>query len=134
MQDEKYLKMYHLYLGGYSLSQVGKVYGMTRQSVYIGFRRRGYKLRKKKELTYQIFNGIKFTQRKTGYLGKSFGDRKLMHRYVWEYHNGEIPPDHDIHHINHDITDNRIENLELYSKSEHAKRFNTGNNQYGKKH
>lgn len=55
-----------------------------------------------------------------------------MHRYVWEYHNGKIPLKHDIHHINHDKTDNRLENLELYTKSEHAKKFNTGNNQYGK--
>jgi len=132
MQNEKYLEMYNLYQEGNSLSQVGKVYGMTRQSVYIGFKRRCYKLRKKKELDYQIFDGVKFTLRNTGYLGKSFGDRQNMHRYVWEYHNGEIPKNHDIHHIDQERTNNNIKNLELYTKAEHAKKFATGNNQYGK--
>ena len=55
-----------------------------------------------------------------------------MHRDVWEYYNGKILKGHDIHHIDRDKINNNITNLELYSKSEHAKKFNTGNNQYGK--
>ena len=105
---------------------------MTRQSVYTGFKRRGYEMRKKKELPYRIFDRKKFTLRNHGYYARTDGDRELMHRYVWMKEKGEIPKGYDIHHKNHDCHDNRIENLELLTKSEHARVYATGNNQYGK--
>lgn len=133
MKNELYIEMYHQYLMGYSLAEVGKMFGMTRQSVYSGFKCRGWKLRQKKLLPFQTFNGIKFTLRNNRYYGRTNGERILMHRYVWEYHNGNIPLSHDIHHINGNRHDNRIENLELYTKSEHARRFNARQNQHTKK-
>jgi len=33
---------------------------------------------------FQFYNGKKFTLRDTGYYGMTTGDRKLMHRYIWE--------------------------------------------------
>ncbi len=132
MRDEFYRELYKEYRKGYSLSEVGKMFGMTRQSVFCGFKRRGFKTRAKKKLLFQTFNGAKYTLRNNGYYGRTDGRRTLMHRDVWKHYNGKIPPKHDIHHINHDKTDNRIDNLELYTKSEHASRFSTGNNQYGK--
>jgi len=124
--------MYKTYKEGYSLAEVGKIWFMTRQSVFIGFKRRGYKLRKKEQLPYLYWEGNKFTLRKTGYYGKTTGKRELMHRVVWEHFNGKIPKGHDIHHIDHNKENNNINNLELYTKAEHAKKFATGNNQYGK--
>lgn len=44
------------------------------------------------------------------------------HRWIWEKHNGcKVPVGFHIHHKNGDKIDNRIENLELISASEHRK-------------
>lgn len=52
------------------------------------------------------------------------GDRKrYIYRYqwVWIKANGPIPSDHDVHHRNHDCTDDRLENLELLPATMHRK-------------
>jgi len=37
---------------------------------------------------------------------------EYLHRFVWEAHNGKIPPGFAVIHKNGDISDNRIENLD----------------------
>lgn len=40
----------------------------------------------------------------------------LAHRVIWEMHNGDIPDEMEINHINHDKIDNRINNLRCVEK------------------
>lgn len=75
---------------------------------------------------YRYFNGVRYTRdEKTGYYlsASTFNNRrKRLHRAVWEFYNGAIPKGLEVHHIDHDKQNNVIENLELLSKTDHAKR------------
>ena len=69
----------------------------------------------------QYFNGIHFTRDdNSGYYGNSTLHIS-MHRYVWEYYNGPVPKNCEIHHIDQDKSNNTISNLQCLTKSEHRK-------------
>lgn len=127
-----YDQCYEMYLDGLSLEQVAKEIGVTRQCVYKAFKKRGLQLRGVNFRPYQFYDGKKFTLRNNGYYSLTTDKRTLMHRYVWEKEKYTIPKDYDIHHINGIKSDNRIENLECISKSEHTKKYSPFNNQYTK--
>lgn len=74
---------------------------------------------------YAYFNGYKFTKDdKSGYYLSSTinGKRYRLHRYIWEYYNGEIPKGYHVHHKDHNKNNNELDNLELLTESEHRKR------------
>lgn len=129
-KDEQAAEMYKLYQAGYSLAEVGKAFGITRQSVFSLFQWRGWEMRKKQPLPFMMFNGSKYTIRNTGYYGKTDGKRTLMHRDVWEFHNGPIPDGYDVHHRDENKLNNDIGNLECLPKSEHTRLYSPHNNQY----
>jgi len=59
------------------------------------------------------------TSKKEGY------GHKYLHRLVWEEHyNKPLPKGYVIHHINHDKTDNRIQNLQCVYEPLHLRHHN----------
>ena len=123
---------YALYLTGLSLDQVAKQLSVSRQCVYKAFKKRGFALRGINFRPLQEYDGIKFTLRNTGYYSMTTNNRQLMHRYIWQKEKGTIPDGWDIHHVNGEKWDNRIENLECLPKSEHTRLYSPHNNQYTK--
>jgi len=114
-------EMYSLYEKGFSLEQIGKCYGITRQSVYQRFKSRNLKLRQKKLKPFVIVDGLKFTINRDGYFECTTIDRLMLHNYVWENKNGKIPNGYEIHHIDFNKVNNSIDNLQLVTPSEHTK-------------
>lgn len=114
--------MYRLYQDGYSLEQVAKAFGITRQSVYGILSRRGWQLRAKTFLPAIEYGGAMYTQDHDGYYRQTVGDghRQWLHHVVWEHHFGPIPEGHEIHHRDGDKTNNAPENLACLTLSGHA--------------
>ncbi len=111
MKNQLYEEMYRFYLKGYSLQEVAKQFGLTRQAVYTGFKRRGFKLRSKNFNKFVVYDGKKFTLRNNGYYGCTTGKRELLHRYKYEKEVRPILDGWDIHHIDHNKLNNDIDNL-----------------------
>lgn len=118
-------KMYRLYKKGYSLSQIGEKFKVTRQTVWDRFKRAKKKLRPLVRKEFVEYKGNRYTLDKNGYYRKTNDNRSLLHRDIWESHHGVTNHlTHDIHHINEIKTDNRLENLQLLTKAEHTKLHN----------
>lgn len=67
------------------------------------------------------YDGLRFCRdEKTGYYLNST-IRKRLHRYVWEKEIGSIPKGCQIHHINGNKADNRIDNLSMLTASGHQR-------------
>lgn len=123
--------MYAVYQTGKSLAEVAREFGLSRQTVFTAFQRRGYQLRKRPDpLPYVVFNGRKYTMRNTGYYGATEGDRGLLHRHMWEATNGPIPDGYDIHHLDESKTNNTLSNFECLPKAEHTRLYSPHCNQF----
>lgn len=57
---------------------------------------------------HQRFNGVTFRKRHEGHY---FTPSLSIYHAVWIYHYGEVPPNTVIHHIDHNKSNNNIENL-----------------------
>ena len=69
---------------------------------------------------YIIVDGIKFYKTVAGYYFGQINNKPIrLHRYIWSKYNGDIPKGYDIHHKDHDKTNNSIDNLEILSRHKH---------------
>lgn len=65
------------------------------------------------------------TDNDRGYLKVKLKDRfgiwhpVYVHRFIFEVFYGNIPYKHDIHHINHDVADNSLNNLQCMLRLDH---------------
>lgn len=67
------------------------------------------------------FNGFKYRRMPNGYYNaENWKDGPTMlHRAVWEHHNGPIPDGWHVHHVDFDHTNNDITNLLAMPAEEH---------------
>lgn len=78
-------------------------------------------------IRYIDYDGLRFYEDGKGYwIGRYFDEdgksiRIRLHIYVWEKHNGRVPEGYDVHHIDHDPSNNEIDNLVAMPRSEHHK-------------
>src|SRR6266508_516570 len=120
-KDDQAARMYVLYQDGYSLEQVGRAFGVTRQTVYGTFLRRGWTLRPKAFLPTIEYDGVTYSQDHDGYYRQTAGrgHRRWLHHVVWEKHFGPIPDGCEIHHRDKDKSNNAPGNLACLTPSEH---------------
>jgi len=118
-KSQQAIEMYSLYEAGQSLESVANSYGVSRQSVFELFARRGFVLRTATLLPHFEFAGRKYTMRANGYYAATSGNRSYLHRDIWEAVYGPIPNGLEVHHKDEDKTHNVIENYELLTQSAH---------------
>jgi tRNA splicing endonuclease len=114
-----------LYESGFSLEQVASNYGVTRQAMHEALKRRGVvfrpQLRFGKDNHFYRGGGRKKTE--DGYIKLLINGRwRFEHRVVMECQLGRsLKSDEVVHHLNGVKDDNRPENLEIMTPSEHTK-------------
>lgn len=91
--------------GYYKISSRGQLYSFPRKGTKGGY-------------SYGIKNDKGYLCARLIKEGKQVD--KKMHILVYETFVGSIPEGYDVHHINHNKQDNRVENLELILHSKHS--------------
>jgi hypothetical protein len=120
-------KYWELYSQGFSCADVAEIFGVRRSSVWKILKNHGYKLRELKRLPFLDFEGKRYTPNFAGYYRSTEREHNIfLHRVIWEKHYGQIPVGYDIHHLNGDKADNRIENLQCLLSAEHTRLHRPG--------
>ena len=70
---------------------------------------------------HAIFGDLVFTRDDTTGYYLNATCRLRLHRAVYEYYNGAIPDGYQVHHIDHDKSNNEPENLIALTKEDHSR-------------
>ena len=127
-KNERAEMLYEWYQKGYTLAQVGEMFGVTHVSVASMFKRRGWPCRiggPLRTAPSTEFNGNIYAL-SDGYYKRGYGSRldhktAYLHRDIWEFHNGSIPDGYQIHHKDGNTTHNDLQNLEYLKIDDHTK-------------
>lgn len=88
-------RLHKKYEKGLSLEQCIKFYGadliLDRKTLHHYFQRLGLPTRKQTRKEFKMYKGDKYTICKDGFYRKTSGDRKHLHRRIWEENNGPVP-------------------------------------------
>ena len=84
---------------------------------------------KPRDFGHKSFNP-QFAGKKAGHINqkgyvsiKLFKKKYQAHRLVWIMHNGDIPEELTIDHIDNNKVNNKIQNLQILTRSDNAKKF-----------
>lgn len=116
-----------LYDIGLAVNVIAGEVGANVGSVYKSLKRRGVWDRPpKKRLPVVVHKGVRYAIDEKGYYRATTYQRgsspRRLHRVLYEESHGPIPEGHDVHHIDHDKTNNIDSNFELLSAKEHTHR------------
>jgi hypothetical protein len=123
-----------------SLEKVGAVHGRSRQSIYQIFKAHGVARNARRDAKPTVeHGGRKFTLDDNGYYRETAGRGRakarhgrevMLHRIIWEEHNGKIPAGHWVVFRDHNRLNCAIENLLCLSRSRAQSHISTGRNQH----
>ena len=109
----------------YYTDKQGNVYRHYPEKIKVYFTTQGYEFRKKfpeRLKPVKPFNGGRFGQYRQFTLGDIENGlaniRISVHRFVYEAFNGPIPDGMEIHHIDGNGSNNKINNLELVTRQQ----------------
>lgn len=97
-----------------TVKEISRMKNVSTQAVHKTIRKLELKGAIKRDI---IVNNFREDYKKKNIDGKNYA----YHRLVWMVHIGNIPPEHEIHHIDMNKGNNRIENLMCLHKSDHLK-------------
>jgi RNA polymerase sigma factor (sigma-70 family) len=119
------------YLRLRSHEKVAALHGRTRQSIWDVVKRAGYSKPPKRKSDVVIWNGLRFTEGKNGYLRRTNHDQpgeRQLHRLMWIHAHGPIPEGHNVMFLDGNRRNCTLENLACLPIAEVSKRTATGEN------
>jgi len=124
VSDDILKEAHEYYKSGVTLREMEKKFGVTIKTLSKGFNRLGLSPIKKNRscIDRVIFKGNSYFEKNGYYVRQTpCGKGTSLHRDTWEHHNGVLASGMVIHHIDEDINNNNITNLQAMSIGDHVR-------------